>query len=282
MNAQTPPSLILANPLVNVVKLPSFNSVAAGSDTTLDIPAGPLYKRIWIKYSGVTLAQLLNIELRQNGTAFQDYRTGTELDEVNQYYGHEPAAGWLVLDFDDFDAFTIGGLDMYGWQTHPAASNFATGQLKISIDGAASAPVLEAYAEQAQSNDLQARRCRTFRSFGYNAGATGDYEISDLPKGGSYDQLARVVFFNANIASLKLRINNVELYNVPEPLNDRYQEDNGRFPNASTYIFDPSAYSNRRTGSIIYTGGVTDFRFVLNMSVDGAIPLSVEYRELLR
>lgn len=282
MNQQTPPAgSILASPLVNLVKLPSFSPPSAGADTTLDIPQGPLYKRLWIKYSGVTLAQLKNIEVRQNGTTFQTFRTGAELDKINQYFGHQPASGWLVIDFDDSDAFTIGGLDLYGWQTNPAGSNFATGQIKISIDAAAAGPALECYAEQAQYNDRAWRRTRTFRTYDYNAAAIGDYEISDLPKGGSFDQLGRVYFHNANISKVRLKMNNVELYEVPEALNDRYQEDVDRVPDASTYIFDPSAYASRRTGAIISTIDVSDFRFILSMSAAGAIPLTVEYRELL-
>jgi hypothetical protein len=274
-------SMVLANPLMNVLALPSFNSVAAGADATLDIPGGPLYKRLIIEYAGVTLAQLKNIEIRQNGTAFQTYRSGTELNKVDEYYDHATASGYIAIDFEDYDAFTIGGIDMYGWQTNPLASNFATGQLKVSIDAGAAAPVLKAYYEAPQSNDGKPRRCRTVRPFEYNNGATGDFEISDLPKGERYSQLARVFFHTANISNLKLRLNNVEQFDIPEALNDVMQTDAGRTPDASTFVFDPSAYSHRRTGAIISTVGISDFRFVLTMSGTGAIPVSAEYREYL-
>ncbi len=276
------PSLILSNPLMNLTKLPSFNSVSAGSDATLDIPAGPLYKRIVIKYTGVTLAQLTNIEVRQNGSPFQTFRSGTELNKYGVYFDRATASGYVFIDFDDFDSFTIGGVDAYGWQTNPAAgSNFATGQIKLSIAAAAAAPVLEAYYEAPQIIDMKMRRVRTVRTFEYNNSATGDFEISDLPKGERYAQLARVYFHTANIANLKLRLNNVEQFDVPEALNDVYQTDAGRVPDASTFVFDPSSYSHRRTGALISTVGISDFRFILNMSGTGAVPVSVEYREVL-
>ena len=283
MNAaqQAAASAINMNPLMNVLTFPSFNGVAAGSDTTLDIPAGPLYKRIIIEYSGVTLAQLKNIQVKQNGTAFQTYRDGAELDKLNQYFRHDAAAGYLVIDFEDFDAFTLGGLDAYAWQTNPAASNFSTGQIQISIDAAAAAPKLKAYYVAPQVNDLKPRRVRTVRTFDYNAPAIGDFEISDLPKGGRYDQIGRVFFHNANIGNLKLRINNTDQFDISEALNDYIQEGVKRVPDASTFVFDPSAVSGRRTGAIVSTLGASDLRFILNMSATGSVPISVEYREVL-
>lgn len=80
--------------------LPSITNVVAGSTATLNVPVGVTYHAINFEYSGVTLAQMKNIEVQINGKTIQEYVDGTRLQDMNKYYSRHTENGILTLWFD--------------------------------------------------------------------------------------------------------------------------------------------------------------------------------------
>lgn len=253
-------------------RLPSFESVVAGSTAVCKLPIGRTYHAIFITYSGVTLAQMNELRVVANGKVIQRLASGTFADVLTQFTGRAAAAGVLTIDFDRINMLTRAGEEFtkIGTGDPTDQTPIVTMRLEIDIDAAAAAPALSAKAVQSEPSILGL--IRKIRHFTYNAPAAGDYEISDLPKG---DLIGRIIFDNANINSLKIERDNRTVFERTAAENSLIQTDGKRVPQAGYFIYDPSelGYSSES----LATAGVNDLRFTLNMAALGAIPVTVEY-----
>jgi hypothetical protein len=142
--------------------------------------------------------------------------------------------------------------------------------LEVDIDAGAAAPVLSLTALQSLARP--AGIIKKVREYTYNAAATGEFEISDLPKG---DIINRVVFASADVDAVKVERNNLVVFNRTSAENNVVQADGHRVPQAGYFVFDPTEQGYGAEGLV--TAGAHDLRFVLTMGDTGAVPVTVEY-----
>ncbi|RTR33522.1 major capsid protein P2 [Shewanella atlantica] len=213
----------------NFPKLPSFSNVSASNTATLELPIGRTYDKLHVNYAGVTLAQMKNIRLEVNGKSILEFADGQALQDYNKYYGRNSVAG--VLDFhfkrdemktlQEARAFGLGTLNVEG------APQIANVTLRIEIDAAAAAPVLEAFA--IQSNPSPIGFITKVKNFpvALNAGTT---EVDKIPRPNTARIAAIHVKTAATVTAIEVELDSMKIYELPKTLAEKVQVDHGRAP----------------------------------------------------
>lgn len=255
-------------------QMPSFEGVAAGATATLRLPVGLSYEQLLITYSGVTLAQLSEIRVVANGKTIMRFASGERLDAMNQFDGRAAAAGVLTIDFARYglrtrqaEELTVLGTGIAPSQEFPVS--ITTLALEIDIAGAAAAPALSARAVQSVPRPLGL--IKQIREYTYTAGAAGEFEISDIPKGPLFN---KVYFHSGNVTALRVERDNYTLFERSATENNLIQSDGIRVPQAGVFVFDPTEAG--LGAESLETMAVHDLRFVLTMSAGGSVPVTVE------
>lgn len=257
-------------------QLKSFSGVAGGQTATLDCQIGPSYHQILVNYAGVTLAQMTGIRVIANGVTIHRYLSGEQLDAHNQHQGRAAANGILVVDFERYGLKTRGATDVTKLGTgapYDAKNNptpITTLSVEIDIAAAATAPVLSAKA--VQSGSAPTGLIKKIKQFTPQAGAIGEMQIADLPRG---DLINQIRFESSNVNSCKILTNNVEVFTRTKAENDLMQSDGVRAPVADSFVFDLTEAGYGGEGLV--TRGLNDLRINLDMAAAGNVPTMVEY-----
>lgn len=264
--------------------MPAVQGVSAGAIATLDCPIGLTYHGLLFTMGGTTfdLSKINTIKVKGNGrTLFED--TGANLDVHNLFEGRSAAsATQFYLDFERYGldipigqtvAESLRGREMTAigtgqTPTEQSPIELTTLQVELEIDGTAVAPTLSCKALQSPSRGLGLIRKR--RKFNYFPSGSGEFEISDLPKG---DLIDKVYIHSANdtIQRVKMETDNFLAFDRVPAENNLIQLDGVRVPQGSLFVIDPS--ERGRGDEMIVTRGVRDFR--LKVDCNGADTLSV-------
>ncbi|MPY23918.1 major capsid protein P2 [Shewanella sp. YLB-07] len=213
----------------NTVKLPSFSNVSKGNTATLDLPLGRTYDTIYVKYAGITPAQIKYIVVEVNGKPILTFKDGKALADYNKRYGRNVVAGVLDFHFKRPEMKTLAESRLFSLGTataqgSPAIQNVT---IRMDIDAAAAAPVLEATA--IQSNPTVIRLLTKVKNFpvSLNAGVT---EVDNIPRPTGARIAAIHVVTEATIEKLEVELDSIKLYEVDKTLGEKIQVDNGRKP----------------------------------------------------
>lgn len=255
-------------------KMPSFEGVVAGQTATLRLPIGLTFHSLFVAYSGVTLAQMTEIRVIADGKTFQRYRSGTELDTLNQFQGRAAASGVIAIDFDRYNLRTKEAEEITALGTglssqDTGAHEISTLALEIDIDGGAASPSLTCHALQSPPSPLGL--LRHVRPYTFTAGGAGEFEISEIPKGDIFNQ---VHFFSGDIDAITIERDGFIAFERSATMNEWANDDGVREPQTDVVSFDPTESGNGGQGLI--TAGVHDLRFRLEMSGAGSVPTVVE------
>lgn len=258
------------------VDIPQGVGVVGGT-FVFTLPIGRTYHSLAINATNLSLAEIEDIRLVANGKVIQRYNTGTELDDLNQVDGIATAGA------GDFSNPLFINLDRKSLRTRDAEEVTALGtgspedpnpvstlQLEIDVAAAATGATLSVQAEQssAQNSGL----VKLVRQFTYNAGAAGEFEISDLPKG---DLISRIWFKNSDIDNVEIERDSFTVFDRSSAVNDfRLAVDGFRTaPTGFLVDFGEAGFG----ANALATAGVQDLRFKLEMAASGSIPVVVEY-----
>jgi len=264
-------------------KQQSFTGVPAGGvagTAQCVLTLGLSIEQIAIIYSGVTLAQMVGIRLMANGKEVMNFRTGTELDAFNQYFGRAAANGILVMDMCRYGMRTRAAEELtkfgtgFPVDTNPKSPTFNPVQvtlltLEIDIAAAAAGAVLTAYA--LSSNPSPTNLIQKVKRFqpAFNAGET---QIDNLPRG----DIINTVFATAtDITALRVERDGYTVFDRPDALNDLFQSDGVRVPSSAYYVYDPTENGNGSEGLV--TANVGDLRFIYTKTGAAAVPMTVFY-----
>ena len=263
-------------------RLPSFEGVAAGSTATLRCPIGLSYHQLLITYSGMSLSRMTEIRVVGNGKTFMRFTSGSRLDTISQYHGREAANGIFIIDFTrpnmrtrEAELATVLGT---GAPSVDGSVELSTLAVEIDISnpaGTTLTPTLSAKAIQSEPQNLGL--VKHVREYVYNPAATGDFEISDIPKGHlfstmhfiSSDPLAPLV------NKLRVERDGYTVFERDDSENRLIQKDSlYRAPQAGIFTFDPTELG--LGGEALSTGDVFDLRFIVSMEAAGSLPVVVE------
>lgn len=251
------------------INLPPFTPVTAGNPTSLNLPVGGnTYERIRIKYTGVTLAQMQNIEVRLNGDPIQEFTDGQNLDDLNDFYGRPATAGYLDIWCIRPELTNIGQRRLTAWGT----TNVDTLSIHMDIDAGAAAPVLSADAMIADPRDMDV--ITKIKQFPVNSGAAAQVEVSELPRG---PRIMAAHFFKSDISSLSVWLDGRAYYEETLKADgEALQVANGRVPITAraTHV---DFMGDDDIGNALITNNARDMRFKPTYGSAGNCNIMVEY-----
>ncbi|MCL1072997.1 major capsid protein P2 [Shewanella dokdonensis] len=231
-------------------KLPSFSNVTAGNTATLELPLGLTYDKIHINFSGVTLAQMKNLRVEVNGKPIREYKTAQVLQDENKYYGRNVSATVVDLCFNRDEMKTLPEARSFGLGTSsapypvqnadgsvsmvtpPAIANVT---ISMDIDGAATNPVLTAYA--ILSNPAPIGFITKVKNYPITIGA-GLTEVDKIVRPETARIAALHVITAATIEKLELEMDSIVMSDMPKNIVEKIQVDNGRAPQAGRTALD--------------------------------------------
>jgi len=259
-------------------KMPSFEGVAAGQTATCRLPIGLTYEQLLITYTGATLAQLDAARLVANGEVIQTWTEMTKLDDVNKFDGRAAASGTIVLDLQRFGMLTRAGKEVTnlgtGIQDRTVDPNpITTLQIEIDINSAATTPTLAATA--IQSPAAPAGLVKKVKEFTYTVSATGENQVSDLPKKGLINRIIIGNDSTLGISKVVVERDNFKMFERTSAENELIQTDGVRVPQADYWVIDPSELGY--SAEPISLDGVNDFRLYITTTGTGQMPITVEY-----
>lgn len=265
------------------VKMPDAQSVQAGQTAVFNCPIGRSYLSLNLEYTGVTLAQMLAIRVKGNGATLMELGTGTEVDARNKFDGLEAAAGILRLNFqreslhDPAQRMLTKIGTGFVHQGADAAKNqleLKSLQVEIDIDAAAVGTTLALTAQQSGPEPLNlVRRVLKFT----HAGVAGVNEIATpmLPKNNTqHAQYNRIFIKAANITNIELVKDEFSLFKRTKALNERFQNDGWRVPQAGYLVVDPTEDGLGTNAIDVFDA--QDFRLRFNLSGGETVTLFVE------
>ncbi|WOF73806.1 major capsid protein P2 [Parvibaculaceae bacterium PLY_AMNH_Bact1] len=257
-------------------KLPDFSPVQAGAQAAIQIPRGPTYRTLILKYARggtpATEAQLKSdieqVRIKVNGTT-RWAATGTRLvDILTKYYGHTLTDGLLFIDLARHDLATIQGADNLAWGTN----NVQTLTLEVDIASGAVNPEIEAHAViDPVKRDLgMIVECWEVP---FSTAVGGTFEISTIPE--ARGQLFAMHVAGANATGLEVEIDNVIFQNAPsDVLNALYARvPSGRVPQADYQHYTPT-YLDRLDDVLPLSA--QDWRLKVAMSAAGSADIFME------
>jgi hypothetical protein len=270
------------------VRMPAPEGQGAGQTATFKLPIGRRYHALHLigtaATSGMTVAALSEIRVLANNKVIQRF-SGVERNAMNLFDGRADAAidgnnFILTIPFDRYALMTKAGEEETAINT--GSKDTGTGKeissLALEIDIAASgfvgAPSLSMFADQSESlpggPGTVPHILRSTRDF---AGA-GEYDISDLPRGGETTLTLNSIFFkpSANaVSSVKIESDQYTIFERSAALNARIQTDGIRVPQAGYFAIDRTEWAYG--GDPIPLVGPQDFRF--KVSLTGAATLTI-------
>lgn len=271
----------MSNQALMIRKIPAGGAVNAGGQASFTLPLGRRYHQVAMKYSGVTLAQMTNIEVRLNGVTFQKFKDGNELETIAKFKGLPVTAGYLIIDFERMGLLDAGNRTLTCVDTTRPAENSPnvapqTFDIVMDIDAAATNPTFTLWGFTSPGNQGQStpRIFQKIRSHSTQVSSTGDFEISDVVRS---NVIAGIMFDTSTVTfdNLEIELNGLKIIDAPSDLLDHMQERGIRDAQANKLIFD---FSYQGFGDrILDAAGAQDFRFRLNATATGNLKYSVFY-----
>ncbi len=251
-----------------IIQLPAWTPVSAGSDTSLTMPVGGnTYERASIAHSGVTLAQMKNIEVRLNGDPIMHFKTGTQLEALNDYYGRPKTAGILTIWAIRPELTNIAQRRLTAWGT----LNVQTLSIHMDIDAAASAPALLAHAVVSSPRMMDI--ITKVKQYPHNSAVSGQVDIDNIPRG---PRILAAHFFKSDISDMEVEMDNVKFYDASKTLSEALQKENGRTSQTATATHVDFLGDND-IGNALITANAGDLRFKPTLDTSGATDIVVEF-----
>jgi len=254
-----------------IVKLPSVANVAAAATASLACPVGGvIYDAIILTLTNITLAQLTNIELRLNGKPVQKFASGTELDQINQFYGRGASAnGILTLHLARPELALVEQQRL----TSIGTADLATMDLQMEIAAGVTNPGIVAHAVQSVGQ-AELGLITKVKRFPFNSAVSGQVEVDSIPRTGA--RIAAVHLVKSDVDAVEIDVNSIRVYEGSKTLGEQVQTQAGRTPQTANmthvdFLLEGDIWRALRTK------GVQDLRVRPTLGTSGAFDLVVEY-----
>ena len=247
-------------------KLPTISTVVKGETAVLTCPIGATYDQIIIKHTGVTAAQIKNIRVLANSKLLLEFKSGTDLNKFNDRYEYSLTAGFLDFHFkrDEMKTLLEQRLLSLGTSNMFEGGDIITSlTIEFDIDGAATAPVMKAFAYQ--SDVAPFGICTKIRNVPLAISA-GDNEIDNIIMAPNSRLLAVHLVTGATIEHLKVQRNGATLLDLPTELIAKLNKANGRKAQVDWDSVDFALEGDVKQA--ISCDNVQDFRFTITAAED--------------
>jgi len=233
---------------MDVIKINPFPSVAANAPSSLATEQlrGSSIHGLIFEQGGTTFtkAHMTKIRVGANGKNFITDISGDQLQDLNDYDGLAATANYVMWYFGDPTARTIRGQHMGDLDL-----SVHRGPLEIEVTiGGATAPTLQCYAiigppKAAMGLGFTDAELISVRSLirtvvQPSAAVTRKAEGIGLGSGAGA-RIRKMSFFHTNLTRVEFKKQGIIKHeDLSDALNDAYQADFGRVPQASLYVVD--------------------------------------------
>lgn len=267
--------------------LPTIANVAAGNSVSINMPVGNVYERVFLAFSGVTLAQLKNIKLELNTRMVSEWADGTRVESIDSHYNRDTAAGYLVFNFTRPELHNLQQQRFFGLDTS-SSQGVTLCAITLDIDAGATAPVLKAYAEKSSALQGVPNYLTKIRRFILPVSATGQFDIDNIPRpiGASIAAIHLYMADGADgdsltdITKANLIVDNVNWHDVPADVAASIQKTYGRVPQTADSAVIDMILDGDIQQALPLTQNIQDMRIRAEASGTGQVEVIVEYIDL--
>lgn len=224
---------------MRTVRLPQLQNVGPNQRVSLRLPLGVTYEKLYFKLGTNILHTLIsNIVLRINNKEFQRFATHADLLAFLAYKGnYTGSTAFMVLDFTERLAKEEVGMKL---GTIAATQEAGVQELTLEFDlggyVVVAGSTIEGYADvEAPSSNSVIQRVQYQQKV---IGAAAQENIY-VPFGRNGYQVKRIVMKHAQISSVRVKRDGVEIYeDLPLALHNQRLQDFGRVPQAGYCALD--------------------------------------------
>lgn len=222
------------------IRLPQLQNVGPNNRVSMRLPLGVTYEKVYLSLAGnINTSLISNIKLRINNKEFQSWNSVTDLiSGLNAFKGnYTGATSILVLDFTEAKAPEEVGKKL---GTIAATQEAGVQDFSIEFDlgnyTATAASVITAYADvEAPSTNRIVQRVQVQQK----VIAAAAQEQIFVPFGMNGYQLKRLIIKHAQLASVRVRRDGVDIYeDTPVAVANQRLQDFGRVPQAGYHVID--------------------------------------------
>lgn len=253
----------------------------AGRDIDISLPINPTYDSLQLKLINATKAQLLNLKQVLNSRLVSDWRSGSVIQMLNDYYGRPTQADILTLNYND-DSFHTSeqeryfGLATAGLKTANLMFQFA----EDAVDPKVEVVAFKSPAFPSAGLDGGGQWVQKFRTHVFTANA-GETEITTLPTPpGAYIKAIHIK--KADILGAELRLDNTVWHDGLragfKAINEMQlkQAKKPRVPQSGHYHID-FCLDGDMFSALPLSDQINDYRLKLNCTTGGPVEVLIEY-----
>lgn len=225
---------------MRAIRLPQLQNVGPNNRVSLRLPLGVTYEKIYLALAGNILTSLItNIVLRINNREFQNWKTAADMiSGLNAFKGnYTGSTALLVLDFTERLAPEEVGMKLGTIAaTQEAGVQEATLEFDLGTYTNSAASIITAYADvEAPSANRIIQRVQVQQK---TIAAAAQEQIF-VPFGMNGYQLKRLIIKHANVTSVRVRRDGVDIYeDLPVAVANQRLQDFGRVPQAGYHVVD--------------------------------------------
>ena len=220
------------------IKLPQFQNVGPNQRVSLPLNLGVTYEKLYVKLgTNITPALITNIVLKINNKEFMRWDSALDMIALNGYKGNQTAAGYLTFDFTERLAREEVGMKLGTIAaTQEAGVQSLTLEFNIGNYTVTPTSTIDGWADvEAPSGNKIIQRIQSMQKV---IGAAAQEQVI-IPFGQNGYQVKRLIIKHANLESVKVRRDGVDIYEeIPIALANQRQIDFNRVPQAGYHVVD--------------------------------------------
>lgn len=211
-------------------QIPLIENVQSGQRAILKPAVGRTWLEAHVEHTGVTLAQMKNIEVilvsptRQ--VVKERYRDGTELNELNKRYGRKTAAGTLSFYWRRPEMEN----EIVRMSTALGTGGLQAVRIEFDIDEAATTPVIKAWGKKTANRHISRSMLTYIGVHNKGGNAEGENHFDAIEK---RDRIAAIHVLNDGVTDLELRVDDSTAYKLNRARGNFEEESSGRVPYAA-------------------------------------------------
>lgn len=220
------------------IKLPQFQNVGPNQRVSLPLNLGVTYEKLYVKLgTNITPALITNIVLKINNKEFMRWDSALDMIALNGYKGNQTAAGYLTFDFTERLAREEVGMKL-GTIAATQEAGVQSLTLEFNVGNYVVTPTstIDGWADvEAPSGNKIIQRIQSMQKV---IGAAAQEQVI-IPFGQNGYQVKRLIIKHANLESVKVRRDGVDIYEeIPIALANQRQIDFNRVPQAGYHVVD--------------------------------------------
>ena len=268
---------------MRVLECPSALNVAVGQTFHQDLPVGGLvYEGIQFDMSDIAHSEITNIRVLVNGREVMFFASGTDLQNLNDYYGYQTDNDTLQIFFNTPAFKELPQQRLTGIPTAGLQSLVVTGDIDAGATGAALSTRRFVSSPNAENKIDTIKKVKRFP---FTAAASGQQELTNLTLGA---RIMAMHFINDGVTRVDIEDQSFTVMEATKVTLDLLHESYGRVPQTSVMTTVDFCIDGDLGNALVTTKRDADnvnraraLRFLPTIDAAESMPAYVEYLDLI-